>query len=154
MDAGRLLKWIVIAALLFGVWKYVVPWVKNEAASEGAIPAAAVAGRTSCPSAADRASSAWGAGLGRFVNPPYDLDAWSSFKQDVESKITQAESECSCEAASCATVRDAMSDLRGLVTDFDGAIRTGNAPPEDAVMRQERIDDRITQAMAAGRGGQ
>ena len=46
-----------------------------------------------------------------------------------------------------------MSDLRGLVSDFDTAIRSGSSPGQDAVQRQEQIDRQIDDARELVRAG-
>src|SRR6266550_584895 len=120
MDFGRIVKWIVILGVLFLVWKFVLPQLQHRS---GATSTSQTATQNSCPGAASRASEAWGGGLNRFVNPPYDLNAWSDFKSTVESKISAAESECSCSSESCDKARAAMRDLRSLMSDLDIAIR-------------------------------
>jgi len=154
MDVGRAFKWIVIIALVFGVWKYVIPWVKNEANSMGrSSNLSSASGNSPCVSAAENASSAWGGGIGRYVNPPYDINAWSSFKSNVDGKISNAESECSCSEDSCRTARSAMGDLRALVADLDSAIHGGASPGQDIVQRQEAIDNKINDARGLVQAG-
>ena len=87
---GRLIKLIVIAAILFFAWKYALPWIQHQTHSSSPKSEAT---QSSCTGSAARASEAWGSGLHAFVNPPYDLAAWSTFRGDVESKIAAAESE-------------------------------------------------------------
>jgi hypothetical protein len=154
MDFSRLVKLVVVVVIVFAIWKYVIPWAKDEMGGfAGKSSSATATGDSGCVNSAERASSAWGAGLGRFVNPPYDLDAWSNFKGDVDGKISQAESDCSCAEESCTKVKSAMSDLRTLVSDFDHAIRTGSSPGSDAVQRQEQIDRQIDDARELLRAG-
>jgi len=150
MDANRLIKLVVIVVIVFAAWKYGIPWAKKQMNGHAGSAASA---DNSCVAAAQRASEAWGSGLHRFVNPPYDLAAWSSFHDDVEGKISAAESECSGQAQSSAAVRTAMSDLRNLVRDLDTAIRNGSPPPDDAVQRQEAIDTKIEAAAELVRSG-
>ena len=142
MDIGRILKWAMIALVAFIVWKTVIPWVKRQTGSSSSSSSAGPSDH-GCPQMAARASEAWGSGLGRFINPPYDVAAWSTFRGDVDARISAAESQCSCQEESCQRVRGALTDLRGLVGQFDTAIRNGAAPPDDAVQRQESIDNRI-----------
>lgn len=146
MDVGRLLKWIVIIGIAVFAWKVVVPWAKQQklGGSSPSISNSAV-GDDSCAGQAERASEVWGSGLAQFANPPYDLSAWSTFRDRVESQISQAESKCSCAAESCEKVRGAMGDLRSLVSDLDNTIRNGSSP-EGFVQRQEQIDNRINEA--------
>src|SRR3977135_4280966 len=114
MNANRVVKWLLIIVAVLFAWKYVLPWAKQQIQGH---TAATVTASNSCTSAAQRASEAWGRGLNHFVNPPYDIGAWSSFRSDVESKIASAESECRASSQSCESARSAMSDLRSLVND-------------------------------------
>jgi hypothetical protein len=151
MDIGRILKWIVVIAVVFVLWKVVLPRFDHGPAADTATSGGTVP--RSCPAAATRASDAWGSGLSRFVNPPYDVDAWSIFRSEVESKIAQAETACACIDQSCEKTRTAMHELRSLISDMDTSIRNGSPPPSDAVQRQESIDRQIEAAAELVRGG-
>ena len=150
MDANRLIKWVVILGIIFFAWKYGVPWAKKQLQGH---PTAAASGDNSCTTAAQRASETWGSGLHSFVNPPYDLGAWNSFRTNVEMKIAFAEAACKESSPSCDEARSAMKDLRGLVADLDSAITNGSPPPDDAVQRQEAIDTKIEAAASLARSG-
>ena len=150
MDTGRLIKLIVIVALVFLAWKYAMPWAKKQ--MHGSATASSSA-QSSCTTAAQHASESWGSGLHRFANPPYDIAAWSSFRSDVDTQIGAAESACSGAQESCEKARSAMSELRGLVSEFDTAIRNGSPPPDAAVQRQEGIDAKIDAAADLVRAG-
>lgn len=152
MDGSRLVKLVIAIAVVFVVWKYGIPWVKHRF-GEGSSTAAAITADQSCVTAAEHASEVWGSGIGRFANPPYDLDAWGSFKDGVLSNITSAETACNGSEASCAKARDAMRDLRSLVADMDGGIRSGSPPSGDIVQRQSGIDTELETARALVRGG-
>ena len=149
---GRIVKLVVIIAVLYGGWKYGLPWLQQHGGG-GSTQTSQSATQSSCPGAASSASEAWGSGLHSFVNPPYDLAAWSSFKDGVDAKISAAENECSCSSESCEKVRAAMRDLRSLGSDLDTAIRGGSPPPSDLVQRQEAIDKQIDQAAELTRAG-
>lgn len=152
MDAGRLLKWIVALAVVVFAWKVALPWVKGQNLGSSS-RAAASGGTNPCVAGAQYASETWGSGLGRFVNPPYDIDAWSQFREDVGQRIAAAEKDCSCPSESCARVRSALSDLRTMSSELDSSIRNGSAPPGDIVQRQEAIDNAITVAGEQSRAG-
>ena len=149
---SRLVKLIVAIAVVFLAWKYVLPWIQRQTSSTSSSSSSGTT-QSSCTTLASAASEAWGRGLHQFVNPPYDLNAWSTFRQDLESKIAGADSECSCNSESCGKVRSAMHDLRSLVSDLDSAIRSGAAPPSDVVQRQEAIDKQIDEAAELVRSG-
>jgi len=125
MDTGRLLKWIVVIALVVAGWKYGKPWVQKQF---GGTRSAAVSGAEgSCVRSAEQASEAWGSGLRNFVNPPFDLNAWSSFRNGVEAKIQEAESDCGCASESCTQAKAAMSDARTQAARFKTTPRARNA---------------------------
>jgi hypothetical protein len=151
MSLGRVLKLAILVAGAFFAWKVLWPWIQQQTGSPAG--ARVDARQNSCTGSAARASEAWGNGLHRFVNPPYDVDAWSTFRSEVEGKISQSESECGCSSESCTKVRGALRDLRALVSELDTAIRSGSPPPGDAVQRQESIDRQIEEAAELVRAG-
>jgi hypothetical protein len=149
---NRLARLVVLAVVIIVGVRWGVPWL--EKTFGGAKDRVAhKSGDNSCVRSAQEASETWGGGLKNFVNPPYDLGAWGSFRADVEAKISTAESSCTCADESCTKVRDAMRDLRGLVLDLDGAIRGSGSMPGDVVQRQESIDNRINEADDLVRSG-
>lgn len=150
MDLGRVVKWVVLIAIVVFAWKYALPWMKGR----GSRGTTSQQSDGSCVGAAERASDAWGTGLRQFFDPPYDAGAWSGFQRDVQTAIASAESQCGCAAKSCETTRNAMRDLRGFISEMDTAIRTGASPPSDAVQRQEAIDNQIASARALLQSGQ
>lgn len=150
MDTSRLVKWVVAIAVVFVIWKYGVPWFKQRFSPASTVNA--IAADNSCIAAANRASDAWGSGIGRFANPPYDLDAWSTFSGGVRSDIDAAEAACNGSAESCLKVRDALHNLRALVADVDTAVR-GGAPASDVVQRQSAIDAEFDVARELVRAG-
>lgn len=149
---NRIGRIVVIIAIIIAGRQWVLPWAKKEfggskASTTGTSGTAGTASSAGpCARAAEAASEEWGRGLARFVNPPYDLTAWSSFRNDVEARIATAEGICTCSEPPCDTVRGAMTDLRSLVADLDTSIRNGSSPPGDVVQRQESIDNRIADA--------
>jgi hypothetical protein len=154
MDFGKLIKWIVIVALVVFGWKTFGPRIKAKLDSSTRSESSATSGAGSvCVNGAAAASERWGSGLARFVNPPYDLDAWGRFRGDVEAQIAKAQAQCGCAEESCRTAKNALSDLRGLVSELDTAIRTGGETPSDIVRRQEAIDNAIDEARALSQTG-
>jgi hypothetical protein len=149
----KLVGWIIFLVVLYIGWTKLAPKLKETSVAGKSATSTAGGGNSSCTSAAERASSEWGSGLGRFVNPPYDLDAWASFQNGVNRRISDADAVCTCIEESCGKARDAMRELRGLVSELDGAIRTGGSPPADAVQRQESIDRQIEEAQNLARDG-
>lgn len=152
MDGSKLVKLLLLAAVLFVGWNYGLPWFKQKT-SKSVEASAAGSGGSSCVADAERASTSWGSGLSRFVNPPYDVDAWSRFRSDTEAQIATAESSCAGAAESCQKARDAMRDLRSLVSDLDSAIRSGAPPSSEIVQRQGTIDAKLDAARELAQAG-
>lgn len=152
MNASKLVKLLIVVAILFVGWKYGLPWLKKQTAHATQASATGSAS-SSCISDAERANEAWGSGLGRFANPPYDVDAWTAFRTDVEAKIAAAESSCGDASESSKKARDAMRDLRALTADMDSAIRSGAAPSSDIVQKQGNIDAQLDAARDLVRAG-
>lgn len=146
-----LVKLIVAVAVLAFIWKEAIPWWNRQHAASSA--SASSASDDSCITSAEAATGAWGSGIGRFANPPYDLAAWDEFRSGVENHARDAESKCSCAAQSCTTAKAALNDLRALANDLDSSIRSGSPPPSDLVQRQEAIDNGINSARELVRQG-
>jgi hypothetical protein len=153
MDLGRLVKWIAVIAVIVIVWKVVLPKLNGEHSDRTSSKSSRSAPDNNCVRRAEAASEKWGSGLGRFANPPYDMSAWSTFRGEVDAKIDGATADCSCSEESCQKATGAMRDLRGLVSEMDAAIRNGSSVPDDAVQRQERIDNQINEAADLVRAG-
>ncbi|HET7434954.1 MAG TPA: hypothetical protein VFN10_09615 [Thermoanaerobaculia bacterium] len=147
----RIIKFVIAIVVVIAVWKYVLPWAKQEFGGGGAKTHAS--SDNSCVKAGQRASERFGSGIGRFVNPPVDQAAWAEFQSDVASRISSAESACTCDADSCRRVQNAMRELRSLSSDLDSAVRAGSAPPSDIVQRQEAVDNQLDEAADLARAG-
>lgn len=143
---SKLLKVIILLVVVIAIWKFVLPNItKSPAAPVHRRSAMTQASGNDCVDFASHASEVWGGGIGRFANNP-DQEEWRRFSSEVNDAIREAEEECTCPSASCSNVRYAMSDLRKLVSDFDRSVREGTPPPDDAVQRQEKIDDTVMEA--------
>ena len=152
MDLSRIVKWLLVLIVAFVAWKYLSPRLMKPITSTASSDQPGFVSN-SCIGAAEKASQTWGSGIGRFVNPPYDVDAWTIFRSDVDSKIANAQGQCACVSESCHKVQSAMHDLSALVSDLDTSLRNGSPPPSDAVQRQESIDSRIDEARELIRAG-
>ena len=147
----KLIKLVVAIVVIYLIWTKGIPWWQSRNGRSAASSTTAAAGG-SCIELAEHASELWGSGIGRFANPPYDLGAWGEFRSRVDAAIAHAESMCNCGEESCTKPRQAMGELRTLVSDLDGSIRNGTPPPGDIVQRQEQIDNAINAARDSLRG--
>jgi len=149
---SKIVKLVIIVAILYFAWTKGLPKLKSMGGS-GAATSATGNSSTSCPDFAAKASEAWGSGLSRFVNPPYDVGAWQSFRSSVQSRIDEAKDSCRCSEPACAKTLEAMTSLESLIGSVDGAIRGGGPMPQDAPQQQEQIDQTIDAARELARGG-
>jgi hypothetical protein len=149
LPMSKLIKLAIVVAIVVFIWKKGMPWW--EAQHSGSASSASAG--DSCTPYADSAANSWSSGIRKFVSPPYDMAAWDSFRGDVQTRISEAESHCSCNAESCAKAKEAMSGLRGMVSDVDGMIRNNTAPPSNIVARQEDVDNLVDQAKELARQG-
>jgi len=151
VQGNTLVKLVIAGVIALVIWKKGVPWWQEGPGRQASKPP--VAADDSCVDAAERASEVWGSGLRAFINPPYEMAAWESFRSRTQEAIESAEQRCTCGESSCAASRGAMGGLRALVADMDGSIRTGSPPPADVVQRQEAIDNGLTSARELVREG-
>lgn len=155
----KIIKLVVLAVLLFVAFDRGLPWIQRnladraDAIGDVASGAATHGAASTCVSAADRASNAFGASIGRLGGPDGDLDSWSDFMDRVESKINQAEDRCECDVSSCEKASQAMSALAGVLRDFDDQKRGSGGLGSDPVRRQERINDLLDEARRLARQG-
>ena len=153
MQGSTLVKLLVAGVIALVIWKKGIPWWQERQARQ-ASTTPVTSEKDSCVANAERASEVWGSGLREFMNPPFDLASWEDFRSRTQQAIDYAEQKCTCGANSCATARQAMSELRALIFDFDGAVRSGSPPPAAAVQRQEAVDNALESAREQLRQGQ
>jgi hypothetical protein len=144
--SNPLVKLVILGIVVFGAWRYGLPWAKEQGFVGGSRSAATGSPGGECVAAAESAVESWSRGVVRFVNPPIDVAAWSDFRGEVERRLDAARSACSCQAESCVTATDALRDLSSLLSDLDAAARSGGAPRGDLVRAQESLDLRIDEA--------
>lgn len=136
-----LIIWAIILTIAWFAWD----WYKKQPHTDAAASAGTSAARA-CTSDASLAADAWGSGVGKFANPPYDTAAWDEFRNRIETQARRAEEKCLCAEPGCSTAKGAMSDLRNLLAEMDQSLRSGSPPPSDLVQRQEAIDNAVNTA--------
>jgi hypothetical protein len=146
-QGNPLVKLIVLAVVVYGGYKYGLPWAKDKnLIPSGGSAASRGAGDRGCLALAEEAGAIWADGIPRYINPPVDRAAWDGFRSEVESSISKARSGCDCAEESCRKAGEAMDQLSALVRDMDSAVASGGAPPSDVVRSQERVDNLLDQA--------
>ena len=153
MQGSTLVKLLIVGVIALVIWKKGLPWWKERQSRDAATTAVTSVNET-CVGNAEQASNSWNSGLREFINPPFDLASWEDFRSRTQQSIDYVEQKCTCGAASCASARQAMSELRALMFDMDGSVRSGAPPPAGIVQRQEAVDNALTEAREQLRQGQ
>lgn len=141
-----IVKLLIVVAVIYIAWHVGGPWIQKQMRSSSSSTSSAVSASMACVDDAARASEAWDNGIGRFVNPPVDQAAWSSFRSSVQDRISSSQAKCGCSDESCGKVRDALDRLSSLVSDLDLSVGTGSPPPSDLAQRQQSVDDELDSA--------
>lgn len=145
-EGNPLVKLVILAAVLWGGWKYGLPWLQKQGIVGGSRPAVSGSPSADCVSAADAAVATWSDGITRFMNPPVDPSAWGDFRAEVERKLDQTRGACGCATQACGMATQVSRDLRQMLSDMDAAVRSGGPPAIDLVRTQESIDLKIEEA--------
>ena len=148
ITGGGLVKTVALVVIVLLAWKKGLPWFHENFRPAGDHAPSGVSGDSGslCVDRAANASNELGSGVGRFLNPPYDIAAWDTFRIRVDTRITDAETSCSCSSDSCARAQEALGNLRTLAQQLDTSIRSGSAPPGDIVQEQDTVDQGIEAA--------
>lgn len=124
---SRVVRLIVVAAVVYVGYTQVYPWFKSITGGPGASASQdsgfSDGGARRCIDLAARASSTLGGELRQYTKPPIDLVDWSATVNKVEMKIYQADSDCRCSAPGCSEARQALSEMRNLLASFDSTAR-------------------------------
>ena len=96
-----------------------------------------------CVFEARQANDYFGSRIGGFTN---NTSGWDSFKSEIDTRVSSAESKCTCGDNACRRANEAMSELRAMVNDMDSAVRSNSGVPTDLVQRQERVDQALDAA--------
>lgn len=134
---------VVIAAyyLLHGV----LPWLQGSAAGPEPSPTGspAASGAAACVDAASDAYDAVVGAANSLGPPPIDSRQWSSLVMDLGGPLGRADRACGCAAPACDTASQAVRELRGLLSLYDGMSRSdlvGN--PASYIERASNLLDR------------
>lgn len=104
----------------------------ETAAGNATASAPAASGEGGCIASASEAFNAWGRRAQITLSgPPYDIEAWSAIRSDVDAKIDAASAACGCATDACTRNLARITDLRRQLSDFDASIRSGTTPAVD-----------------------
>ena len=150
---GKIIKYgILVILVYFAIQK--APELVEEIANLGSNLSRKTGpvSQSHCLPAAERASESFSEGLRDFSEPPFDLDAWDYFLEDVRRDLYAAESRCDCPLDSCQRASQALDELSALIADFDNGLR-GDSLPLNPARRQETIDSFLKRARELDRQG-
>ena len=85
----------------------------------------------------------------QYGQPPVDVDSWSDAQWEIDSSIQTAESACFCAADACRSATEALSEMRGLLSNLDGMVRGTSPGFANPANQQERIYKLLNQARSA-----
>ena len=143
---SRIVKVIVVIAIVYFGYTQVVPWIKSVGGGPGGAGSADSAfpdgGASRCIDLASGASSTLGREMRRYAKPPFDLAEWGATVNKVEMKIYAADSDCRCSAPGCSEARQALSEIKSLLATFDGIVRgdtSGFSNPANKLQEADRL---------------
>lgn len=155
----RSLFWLVVVAVAFWLWK--TGKVSKEGSeirtsSAGTSVGAPSAAGEACLFAAEEASRLTQEAADVLLRSPNDPAAFSAASERASGAIASAEGRCgggssAGEQKAMEEARAALSEKRGLLSDFAGAL-SGSGSASDAPRRHETVDQRLDAARAALRG--
>jgi hypothetical protein len=143
---SRIVKVIVVIAIVYFGYTQVVPWIKSVGGGPGGTGNTDTGfddgGARRCIDLAARASSTMGSEMRQYTKPPFDLVDWSATVNKMEMKIYAADSDCRCSAPGCSEARQALSEIKSLLATFDGMVRgdtTGFTNPANQLQEADRL---------------
>jgi hypothetical protein len=143
---SRIVKLAVIVAIVYFGYTQVRPWLQDLKTGPGGSGSAGISpddgGANRCIDLASRASSTLGSEMRQYNKPPFDLANWSATVNKVEMRIYEADSDCRCSAPGCSEARQALSQIKNLLAQFDGMVRgdpSGFTNPADQLQEADRL---------------
>jgi hypothetical protein len=130
MMLNKIINLVLLAAVLYFGYTYVVPWFRSLGSGPGSRSFAdAGSGEDGkCVDAARRAAEVFSEEMRSFSQPPIDEIAWDKAYLRIENRLAAADDACSCSRPACGTAQSGLAGLRDLAADFSRAAR-GNGPP-------------------------
>ena len=102
-----------------------------------------------CVFEARQVNDYWSSHIGSFTN---STQGWDTFKSDMDSRLSSADSKCRCSEEACTKSIEAMNELRTMLSEMDAAQRNGGSGmPTDLAQRQERVDQALDAAKDVAR---
>ena len=152
----RFIKLAVFAVVgYFGVTMF-VPWMEKELRGGGGRDVGTgVEGSGQCVAVAEAASRDFGDGIRQFSRPPIDVESWDRVERQLSGSLYDAEDACSCPEESCDKAREALDELRSILSDFNAGFRGEQPVPLNTARDLQRVDRLLSEAgsLASSDGG-
>lgn len=145
----KIIKWGIVAVILYFAFTEGGPYIKSlvNKVEESVPGSSGSSGGMRCVQAAERASESFAKSVSR---GRLEIEEWGSAKAMAQGRIQEARNLCDCGLDSCNKALEAMSELEGLVLQFDSGYR-GGTPPLSAATHQERVNELLASAHALAR---
>lgn len=149
---NRILRWLVILALVyFGVTEG-VPWLRNRLSPRSLREPQGMNPAADCIDAATVVNEALADKVRRFGRPPLPIDRWTEAMDEMQDRLDEAELLCGCPGEACRLGREAVSEVGTQLAYFDSAVRGTLGATENPAVRQEHIFDLLRRARAVAFG--
>jgi hypothetical protein len=154
MTLNKIINFVLLAAAIYFLWAYVVPWFRSLGSGPGsrAYVDTGTGEEADCVIAAREAAEAFAGEMRSFSKPPIDANDWDRAYLRIENRISAADDKCDCQRPGCFTVQGALGNLRELGSDFSAAARGDGAPPVNAASAMSKIYDTLDVAAQQSRG--
>lgn len=143
-----IVKWLVVAGLAYYGVTEVWPWVRThlESTENFAASSAGTSDAERCLSVANRVVDSFGEGINTYARPGGDTGEWMRFSGQTQARIRDAQGACSGCGNACNRAQDAMTELEGVVFDFDAIVRRSGESFGNPATRLERVYDLLEEA--------
>jgi hypothetical protein len=156
MTMNKVINVLLLVAVLYFGWVFVVPWFKSlgtigSGSDSRSFSDTGGGEEGKCVTAAREAAEVFSNELRSFSRPPIDAGDWDRTWLRIENRIGRADDLCSCSRPGCFTAQGALSSLHELGDEFSTAARGDGAPPVNAASTMSRVYDTLDMAAQQSR---
>lgn len=140
-----IVKLAVFAAIVYVAVIYGRPWIEEILGGVGVGELGDGDPPRACIAAIERANESFSQAVIEHSRPPVDTARWSAAYKMSEGRLRKSEVTCDCQEQGCAEARQALAELRDLMTTTNRELRS-NRPPQNVAQRQQRINELLIDA--------
>ena len=152
---GRLFRLAAVAIVIYYGYTVGLPWARENFDSLRSEPLPedrAAEDAVACVSEARRANDRFAAEVTQVIRPPVDEAVWGSILVGLSGSVGAAESTCGCPHEACGRAREAMYELRQLLSLFDDMVNGRSQTFANPAVLQERVDRLLDEAWTLAGG--